>query len=122
MGKSPSSSAATARVAADGSERDVVRVAAVGDLHCSKSSGGAFQPLFAEAAEHADALVLCADLTDYGLPEEADLLVKEIPRGIPTTILAVLGNHDYEFNQQDELKKILAGAGVIMLDGDSCEV
>jgi Icc-related predicted phosphoesterase len=122
MGKSPSPSAAIARVAAEMSERNVVRVAAVGDLHCSKSSAGAFQPLFAKAAELADVLVLCGDLTDYGLPEEADLLVKEIPRGIKTVILAVLGNHDYESNQQGELKRIFAAAGMIMLDGDSCEV
>jgi Icc-related predicted phosphoesterase len=65
---------------------------------------------------------LCGDLTDYGLAEEAALLVKEIPRGMKTPIMAVLGNHDYESNQQDEVKKILVGAGVIVLDGDSCEV
>jgi Icc-related predicted phosphoesterase len=120
MGKSPSPSAAT--VSAAGSEDNVVRVAAVGDLHFSKSSVGAFQQLFALAAERADVLVLCGDLTDYGLPDEASLLVKEIPRGMKIPIMAVLGNHDYESNQQEELKRIFVGAGVIMLDGDSCVV
>jgi Icc-related predicted phosphoesterase len=120
MGKSPSAAAATVPEAV--SEANVVRVAAVGDLHCSKSAAGVFQQLFALAAERADVLVLCGDLTDYGLPEEAALLVKEIPRGMKVPILAVLGNHDYESKQQDELKKILVGAGVIVLDGDSCEV
>ena len=31
--------------------KDVVRVAAVGDLHCTRTSQGAFQPLFAQIAE-----------------------------------------------------------------------
>ena len=55
-------------------ERKVVRVAAVGDLHCTKTSRGTFQPLFAKINQAADVLVLCGDLTDYGLPEEAQVL------------------------------------------------
>ena len=52
----------------------VVRVAAMGDLHCSKKSQGQFQALFTAAAELADILLICGDLTDYGLPEEAHIL------------------------------------------------
>ena len=48
-----------------------IRVAAVGDLHCTKTSEGAFQPLFAKMAESADVMALCGDLTDYGTAEEA---------------------------------------------------
>jgi Icc-related predicted phosphoesterase len=120
MGNTRSGSAGN--VPAERTAGKVVRIAAVGDLHCSKTSTGAFQGLFAQVAAHADILVLCGDLTDYGLADEAALLVKEIPRDLKTPILAVLGNHDYESNQQDEVKKILTGAGLIMLDGDSCEV
>src|SRR5262245_14943098 len=43
----------------------VVRVAALADLHCSKTSHGAFQPLFAKIAEEADVLLVAGDLTDY---------------------------------------------------------
>src|SRR6266516_2249441 len=57
---------------------NVVRVAALADLHCTKTSHGAFQPLFARIAESADILVMAGDLTDYGLPEEAAVLVKEL--------------------------------------------
>src|SRR4051794_9330487 len=71
---------------AEGSERmtdsrsdDLVRIAAVGDIHCAKSSPGTIQPLFAQIAERADVLLLCGDLTDYGLVEEAQILVKELP-------------------------------------------
>jgi Icc-related predicted phosphoesterase len=53
-----------------------MRIAAVGDLHCSKSSQGTLQPLFARVAESAELLLLAGDLTDYGLPEEARVLAK----------------------------------------------
>src|SRR5215475_3079836 len=55
-----------------------LRVAAVGDLHCTKGSEGAFQPLFAKVGESADVFVLCGDLTDYGTAEEARVLAKEL--------------------------------------------
>ena len=101
---------------------EVVRIAAVGDIHCARTSAGTLQPLFAQVAERADVLVLCGDLTDYGLPEEAQILVEEIPGGMKTPIIAVLGNHDYESDQQDEVRQILVDAGMIVLDGESCEV
>jgi Icc-related predicted phosphoesterase len=100
----------------------VMRVAALGDLHCGKNSCGLIHPLFENADKFADILVLCGDLTDYGLPEEAELLVKEIAcvRALP--IVAVLGNHDCEAGREDEVRRILIEAGVIMLDGDAVEV
>src|ERR1051325_3831764 len=101
--------------------KENVRLAAVGDIHCGKTSRGALQPLFAQASEIADVLILCGDLTDYGLPEEAQVLVKELTAAnLPT--VAVLGNHDYEAGKQDEIWQILADAGVHMLDGDACEI
>lgn len=100
----------------------VVRVAAVGDLHCHKSSQGQFQGLFAAAAAQADILVLCGDLTDYGLPEEAEILIKEMSVGAKLPTVAVLGNHDFESGRQAEVKQMLMDAGVVMLDGDAVEV
>jgi Icc-related predicted phosphoesterase len=100
----------------------VVRVAAIGDLHCAKNSQGAFQPLFARAAELVDILVLCGDLTDYGLPEEAQILVKEMAGGAKLPTIAVLGNHDFESGREADVRQILVDSGVIMLDGDAVEV
>jgi Icc-related predicted phosphoesterase len=99
-----------------------LRIAAMGDLHCTRTSAGAFQLLFAQVAERADVLLLCGDLTDYGLAEEAAVLVRELPQTMRTPIVAVLGNHDFESNQQDAIEKVLADAGVKVLDGGSCEV
>jgi Icc-related predicted phosphoesterase len=99
-----------------------LRVAAVGDLHCTTTSEGAFQPLLARIAESADVLVLCGDLTDYGTPDEARVLAKELT-AIKLPRLAVLGNHDFESSAAGEVSRILAdAAGVIVLDGTAAEV
>lgn len=101
--------------------KDVVRIAAVGDVHCTTTSQGELQPLFAQASQQADVLLLCGDLTDYGMAEEAHILVKELATTkIPT--LAVFGNHDYEAGKPEEVRQILTDAGVKLLDGESCEI
>jgi Icc-related predicted phosphoesterase len=99
----------------------LVRVGAVADLHCTKTSHSQLQPLFAQLAQAADMLLLAGDLTDYGLPEEAHVLARELT-GVRVPLVAVLGNHDFESGKQVEVAHILAEAGVKMLDGDACEV
>jgi Icc-related predicted phosphoesterase len=89
---------------------DVVRVAAVGDLHCGKASQGAFQPLFTRMAEAADVVAVCGDLTDYGLPEEARVLAREVSV-LKLPIVAVFGNHDYESGHAEEVCSILTDPG-----------
>jgi Icc-related predicted phosphoesterase len=99
---------------------DVVRLAALSDIHYSKSSQGSFQPLFSQIAETADVLLLCGDLTDYGLAEEARILAKDLaPIKIP--VVAVLGNHDFETGEERDIAKILTDVGVHVLDGDTWE-
>jgi Icc-related predicted phosphoesterase len=98
----------------------MVRVAALGDLHCSKTSQGAFHPLFAKIAESADILLIAGDLTDYGLPDEARVLARELT-AIHLPIVAVLGNHDLESGKGDEVRQIVCDAGVVVLDGDAYE-
>jgi Icc-related predicted phosphoesterase len=97
-------------------------VAAFGDLHYSKTSPGSLQALFAQIAERADLVIICGDLTDYGLPEEARLLARELTSTIKAPITAVLGNHDYEAGKAAEIAEIMRDAGVSMLDGDSIEI
>lgn len=99
-----------------------VRVAALGDIHCDKASQGRLQPIIAQIARSADVVLLCGDLVDYGLPEEAHVLVGEMAPILKMPILAVLGNHDHESNRTDEVCSILCEAGVHMLDGDAMEV
>ncbi len=101
---------------------DVIRLAAVADLHCTKTSRGSFRGLFERVAEEADVLALCGDLTDYGLPEEAHVLVEEMAVAARIPTVAVLGNHDFESGRQDEVWQIFKEAGVVLLDGDACEI
>jgi Icc-related predicted phosphoesterase len=75
-----------------------------------------------QVAEAADILLLCGDLTDYGLPEEAEILAKQLTAGLRIPVIAVLGNHDFEAGKQDEIRRVLADAGVQVLDGETCEV
>jgi Icc-related predicted phosphoesterase len=103
------------------SGRDTVRIAAVSDIHYSKTSHGSLQPLFSQIVEQADILLLAGDLTDYGLREEAEILARDLA-SVKLPIVAVLGNHDYEAGQIDDVKQILSDAGVTILDGDSCEI
>ena len=105
----------------DPQARATVRIAAVGDLHCSRTSQGALAAIFREAAERADILLVCGDLTDYGLPEEARILVKELAPAARLTVVAVLGNHDYESGQHQEVRRIVQEAGVHVLDGEPFE-
>jgi Icc-related predicted phosphoesterase len=101
--------------------KKTVRLAAVGDIHCGKNGRGSLQPLFAQVAEAADVLVLCGDLTDYGLPDEARVLVREMAPLAKIPVVGVLGNHDFESGQEDEVRSILTDAGMTLLDGESCE-
>src|SRR3954465_3266007 len=101
----------------------MLRVAAVGDIHCSAGASGALQPILEQMARSADVLTLCGDLTNHGLPEEAHAFARELTAAVKLPVLAVLGNHDFESNKVDEVRQILHGeAGVIFLDGDCHEI
>lgn len=104
------------------SARTHLRVAAIGDIHASRHSQGAFQPLFTQITANADVLLLCGDFTDYGLPEEARMLARELSAAIKIPVLAVLGNHDYEAGKHHEIREILTDVGVTVLDGEATEV
>src|SRR4051794_25807588 len=103
--------------------RPMLRVAAVGAVHCSAGASGALQPTLEQMARSADVLTLCGDLTNHGLPEEAHALARELTAVVKLPVLAVLGNHDFESNKVDEVRQILHGeAGVVFLDGDCHEI
>jgi 3',5'-cyclic AMP phosphodiesterase CpdA len=39
---------------------------------------------------------VAGDLTDYGLPEEAQMVIKQLNAAVGIPIIAVLGNHEYQ--------------------------
>ncbi len=101
----------------------VIRIAAIADVHCKRNSKQVLKPVFAQIAEQADILLVCGDLTHFGLPEEVNVFLEEaapVLGKIP--VLAVLGNHDFESGKQDLLWRMLTNAGIIMLDGNDWEI
>lgn len=99
-----------------------MRLAAVADLHCPRNTPETLSRFLEPVADAAEVLVLCGDLTDRGLEEEARALARVLTTTVKIPILAVLGNHDYDAGQPEAVKKILTDAGVRVLDGDSVEV
>jgi Icc-related predicted phosphoesterase len=98
-----------------------VRIAAIADLHCRANSDGMIRPLLAGVEDNADLLILAGDLTDTGLPEEIDVLEREL-QGLDLPIVSVLGNHDHESDQAESLMDMLRDNGIMVLDGTVCEV
>lgn len=94
------------------------RIAAIGDIHVQATEKGNWEGFFRQASKMADILLLCGDLTDTGKPEEAEVLKKEM-KACSIPVVAVLGNHDHEHNNQEEIKNIIQKDDVYVLDGES---
>jgi Icc-related predicted phosphoesterase len=98
-----------------------LRIAAIGDLHVQEDSVAPYRELFSEVSSHADVLLLCGDLTNFGRTTEAEILAEDI-KSCSIPVLGVLGNHDYECGQPEEVARILHEAGMIVLDEQAHEV
>ena len=98
-----------------------LRVAAIGDLHVQEDDVAPYRELFSEVSNHADVLLLCGDLTNFGKTTEAEILAEDI-RSCSIPVLGVLGNHDFECGVPEEVAKILHEAGMTVLDEQAVEV
>ncbi|HLJ27261.1 MAG TPA: metallophosphoesterase [Candidatus Angelobacter sp.] len=97
-----------------------MRIAATADLHFSPQSYDRVREPFSHVRDEADVLVIAGDLTNYGKPEEMHSLLNALVR-LRVPIVAVLGNHDYESGQEQELMKMMTTEGIKVLDGSSYE-
>ena len=98
-----------------------IRLAAVGDLHVGENARHPYRELFARAGQEADILALCGDLTNFGKTPEAEILAEDL-HACRIPVVGVLGNHDYECGQPQEVARILHEAGVKLLDGEAYEI
>ena len=89
-------------------------LAAIGDLHVAETDQGRYRAMFAEISDAADVLALCGDLTNFGKVKEAELLAEDLA-ACTIPMVGVLGNHDFEVGDADQVALILQQAGVIML-------
>jgi len=97
-----------------------MRIAATADLHFSPQSYDKIREPFTHVRDEADVLVIAGDLTNYGRLEEMHSLLNALVR-LRIPIVAVLGNHDYECGQEQELIKMMTTEGIKVLDGSSYE-
>ncbi|BAI61971.1 putative phosphoesterase [Methanocella paludicola SANAE] len=96
----------------------LIKIGAMADLHFGPDSLKTYSSLFKSAGAEADIIILCGDLTMRGLVEEARGLVEAM--GIADVpIVSVLGNHDHEANNQEEIMDVLEDAGVKVLERGS---
>jgi Icc-related predicted phosphoesterase len=97
----------------------VIRLAAVGDVHCGVDAAAQVRAQFATVRDHADALLLAGDLTRLGTPAEAEVFADALAPVSDMPIAAVLGNHDFESDRQEDVRRIFEAAGVRVLEGDA---
>jgi uncharacterized protein len=98
-----------------------MKVACLGDLHVKDERTETLRDLFAEISKEARVLVLCGDLTDTGTRKQAELLADDL-KACSIPVIGVLGNHDYECGQVEDVRHVLKEAGMRLLDGQSTEV
>jgi Icc-related predicted phosphoesterase len=95
-----------------------VRIAAVGDVHLDEDVLGRYRPALEQLGEKADVLLLAGDLTRHGTADEARCVATEFG-GLAVPVVAVLGNHDYNSDEQDAVTRVLEDAGITVLEKSS---
>lgn len=92
-----------------------IRVAAAGDIHAGASDADRVRAAFERVASEADLVLLAGDLTQHGQLDEVSV-VADACRAIEAPVVAVLGNHDWQSDRPDDLRRALTEAGVVVLD------
>ncbi|GLW65207.1 metallophosphoesterase [Actinomadura rubrobrunea] len=99
----------------------MIRVAAVGDLHMGPEVAGAYRGRLSGLPDQADVLLVAGDLTRHGTVEEGRAAADEL-RGAGVPVIAVLGNHDYHSDADQEIAAVLRDAGITVLEGEGAVV
>jgi Icc-related predicted phosphoesterase len=97
-----------------------MKIAATADLHFAPQSATVLRNQLDKVRDDADLLIVAGDLTNYGRPAEMEPLLNTMVR-LRIPIVVVLGNHDYESEQQTELMRMMTAEGIKVLDGSAYE-
>ena len=93
-----------------------MRIAAVADLHFSPQMYDHIREPMSRVRDEADLLIIAGDITNYGKTDELSSVLNALVR-LRIPIVAVLGNHDYESGQAEELIKMgVAGFGELSIE------
>lgn len=96
----------------------MIRIAAVGDVHVDADVVGRFRPALEQLPGVADVLLIAGDLTRHGTVAEAASFATEFG-GLDVPVIVVLGNHDHQSDQAEDVAGVLADAGITVLEGSS---
>jgi Icc-related predicted phosphoesterase len=95
----------------------MVRIAAVGDVHMADDLRGRYAPALATLTEKADILLVAGDLTQHGTLDEGAAFAEEFSAsGVP--VVVVLGNHDHHSGLEDEIRMMIERSGMTVLEGE----
>ena len=93
--------------------RNMIRIAAAGDVHASEETRERIEAAFAAIDEDVDLVLLAGDLTTHGEVAQAEVLAAAC-RGLRVPVCAVLGNHDLHCGQGEEIAALLSDAGLLI--------
>ncbi len=98
-----------------------MKIVAMGDLHSRVTEPEVTKKLIARIPANADVLLVAGDITDTGLPQEAEIAAKAL-KSLKMPVIAVLGNHDHEKDQAELIAHILGASGICLLDATVHEI
>jgi Icc-related predicted phosphoesterase len=98
-----------------------IKLAALGDIHCTERSQKVMNGLFRNIHKAAEILLLCGDITDTGRTGEMKVFLNSLRPSIEEglTVVAVLGEHDHHSQQVPELIEMMQSAGINVLEGEA---
>lgn len=98
----------------------MIRIAATGDVHFSRSSRGRLAPYLRTLDGTADLFLIAGDLTQLGTGDEIEALAADLEEcAVP--VVTVLGNHDFHSNEEGAIIRRLEQARVTVLEQSHCE-
>ncbi|HET9494453.1 MAG TPA: metallophosphoesterase [Chloroflexia bacterium] len=96
----------------------MIRLAAVSDLHFTPDLAGTVRTRFEGVNDRADLLLMPGDLFNSGTPEDARLLCEELAE-VRVPVVAVLGNHEYQAQQVEEVIAAYRAGGFRVLQRET---
>jgi Icc-related predicted phosphoesterase len=94
-----------------------LRLALTADVHAEEPMRAALVEAFVNAPD-VDLVLIAGDLTTLGRRGQARVLAEACSE-LRVPAVAVLGNHDFHSGEEDEVRALVAGAGVVLLDGEA---
>jgi Icc-related predicted phosphoesterase len=92
-----------------------IRVAAAGDIHAGSGEDERVRDAFRRVGTQADLVLLAGDLTRHGQVDEITVVARACSE-LDVPVVAVLGNHDWHSDRAPDLRRVLAEAGVTVLE------